>query len=252
MKLYSPAKDTLNLPVWLNRLILYTPFFLFAAFTVFLAIPFTRSTALWVLAENHPVELATFVFFLWAGVLGLKLAGSIVKGRHHLYASAFYALFSIALVVIAMEEVAWGQWVFGFETPDCINHINAQQETTLHNMGCLQGKSELFRLAFSIGGLLGVMIHGMPRFNIAGVPPLLFPWFLIITAHALLDVYNDYFPIEKQFDAYMQRTSELVELLIAMAVFLYILLNSKRISPVLGKQGPSTGRNETNQTTIHL
>ncbi|MEN7973273.1 MAG: hypothetical protein ABFR47_05515 [Verrucomicrobiota bacterium] len=234
MKPHSPAESTEKYSKQQGRLIRYTPFVLFAFFSVFLALPPTRSTALWLLEENHPVELATFGVFLWAGILGFKLAGSIAKNRSIRPAAAFYALFSVMLVVIALEEVAWGQWLFGFETPDYMNHINAQQETTLHNIGCLQGKSEYFRLTFGFGGLLGILSSYRPKLGIIGVPPILTPWFLIITGHACLDIYNDFFPIQKQFDAYMQRTSELIELLIAIAAFLYISLRTKRFSPGQG------------------
>ena len=133
------------------------------------------------------------------------------------------------MIIIAMEESAWGQCLLGYETPEFISRVNAQDQMTLHNIYSLQGKSELFRLAFGLCGLLGIGAYYLPRMNAVGIPPVLLAWFLIISAHASFDLFNDYFPISKRFDFYMQRSSELVELLIAMAACLYIALNSRRI-----------------------
>jgi hypothetical protein len=211
---------------WQNRVIIALPFVLFALISILLAAPPTRPAALWLLKESHPVELATFVFFLWTGVKGLQFTVRLMKDGATL-SSAFFALFSLAMVIIGMEEIAWGQSLFGFETPELFDRINAQQETTLHNIGPLQGRSELFRLAFGLAGLIGLLLNGSIRFRGIAVPPILLPWFLLICGHAVIDIYNDYYPIQQQFDAYMQRTSEVIELYIALCAFLYIRIRAE-------------------------
>ena len=142
----------------------------------------------------------------------------------------FYIFFSIALLFISMEEIAWGQWFIGFETPATWKSINMQGETTLHNIVGLQGKSEIFQLIFGFGGLVGILFSYYPRFEKIGSSILLLPWFIIIILYATLDLYNDYIPIQARFDYYINMTDELIELLIALTAFLYIQLNSRKMN----------------------
>ena len=52
--------------------------------------------------------------------------------------------FSVLLGLLLLEELAWGQVIFGWQTPESIRSINAQQETTLHNIGWFQDRLDLF------------------------------------------------------------------------------------------------------------
>jgi hypothetical protein len=146
------------------------------------------------------------------------------------YAALFFTLFGAVMLLIALEEIAWGQSLLGFETPALFERINEQQETTLHNIGPLQGKSELFRLAFGLAGLVGLLFNRSDAVRRIAVPPVLFPWFLIISGHAALDIFNDIHPIQQQFDAFMQRTSELIELFIALAGFFYVYIRAAEMT----------------------
>jgi hypothetical protein len=42
-------------------------------------------------------------------------------------------MWTLACIYFAGEECSWGQWYFGFETPDFIEEINTQDEFNLHN-----------------------------------------------------------------------------------------------------------------------
>ena len=48
-----------------------------------------------------------------------------------------------ALGLLLMEELAWGQVIFGWRTPELMQDINAQNETTLHNIGWFQDRLDL-------------------------------------------------------------------------------------------------------------
>src|SRR5919199_2265352 len=67
------------------------------------------------LREHHPVEMLSFVFDLLAAILGLALAWRAKKRADGLFVVGFYALFSIGMLWLAGEEVAWGQWVGGVD-----------------------------------------------------------------------------------------------------------------------------------------
>lgn len=43
------------------------------------------------------------------------------------------AVWTLACIYFAGEECSWGQWYFGFETPEVLEEINKQQEFNLHN-----------------------------------------------------------------------------------------------------------------------
>ena len=47
---------------------------------------------------------------------------------------AFHLLLIAGFVVVAGEEISWGQRVFGWETPQTVAEVNLQQETNLHNL----------------------------------------------------------------------------------------------------------------------
>jgi hypothetical protein len=55
---------------------------------------------------------------------------------------------AIVCFLLLMEEISWGQRILGFETPDEIGQINAQQETNLHSM--FVGYNQLIRLAIAL------------------------------------------------------------------------------------------------------
>lgn len=186
--------------------------------------PFTRRATLWMVRENHPVEMFTFLFFLFGGILGLILASRIKKTGEKYIVYTFYYLFSIALLIIAMEEIAWGQWFLGFETPEAWFSINGQGETTLHNLKGLQGHSDMLCVVFGVGGLIGVYVSYFPALHKIGVPNVLISWFVIIAIHGLFDALNDYMTIQEQFDLFISRTDEIIELLIAISSTLYIYL----------------------------
>ena len=211
-----------------GRVLLFAPFVALGASFLLLLGKGTRPAMLWMLRENHPVEVATFALSFAGSLAGLRLARTLRERGEKLLVYGFYAVFSLGLFAIAMEEIAWGQKLLGFQTPAWLKPINRQGETTLHNIGALQGRSEWLRLVFGLAGIAGVLVSRRPRLARIAAPAILLPWFLLITAHAAVDAYNDVFPIQDWFDFTMQRTSEVVELLIAAAALLYVLLNSRR------------------------
>ncbi|WOD43422.1 hypothetical protein [Hwangdonia lutea] len=124
-----------------------------------------------------------------------------------------------------MEEIAWGQWFFSFDTPKDWANINVQKETTLHNIDGIHGYNENLRLLFGLAGLMGIFLGRFKLFKSIGVPKVLFFWFFIVFLHSLVDVLTK-MDDNKQV---MQRISELIEMFIGVSAFLYLYLNYRSI-----------------------
>jgi len=184
----------------------------------------TKEFGFWLMEENAPLEILTFIIFLFSGICGIYFTLKLKK-LLKIEIKLFYILFSFCLILIAMEEVSWGQWFFHFETPSGWAKINGQGETTLHNLNGMQGNSEILRMFFGLAGILGIILSYFDRFKIISAPPILIFWFLIIFCHAMIDFIQDKVVISQQYDFAIVKTSEFIELLIAGSSFLYLWLN---------------------------
>ena len=225
---FKEAEQIYGMPSFFVRAIVLFPFIVVIVSCLLIIIPQTRSASFWIiLSENGPVELTTFVLLVLGGIRGLVLVRLMMRCGEGRFVYGFFALFSIGLLIVGMEEVSWSQTFFGFETPSLIRNINEQEEVTLHNIYFLQGHSECFRLTYGLGGIVGILLCSLRYYPKLGVPMILLPWFLIFVVLAGIDLYNDYYVIHEQFDFLIHMLSEIVEMLIAISGFLYMLLNAR-------------------------
>ena len=82
------------------------------------------------LGENSVVEWLTALFLLLSAYLAMVTGVS--KGSP--YPKWLLLTFASIFFVAFMEELAWGQMMFGWDTPDSFRALNQQGETTLHNI----------------------------------------------------------------------------------------------------------------------
>jgi len=211
--------------------IVLSPIAIFLTYSVLLLLHSTRDFALSMRGENRTIELLTFASLFLGGVLGLMLAWKAKQSNEACITYGFYLVFSIGLIATAMEEIAWGQWFFGFETPLAWKGINVQGELTLHNIRGIHGKTEFLRFAYGVGGLVGIWLARFPKLRLIGTPKILLFWFLIISIHATLDLHVQFFTIEYRIDNLINLVSEFTELMIGISGFLYIWINTRRIGP---------------------
>ena len=66
--------------------------------------------------------------------------------------------FAVLLGLLMLEELAWGQVIFGWQTPESIRAINAQEETTLHNIGWFQDRLDVLTLLATVVVLAVVVL----------------------------------------------------------------------------------------------
>ncbi len=105
--------------------------------------------------ENGVIEIATVILLIWAlGVALIAARDSLSLSRP--LVALWLALHAAGLVYFAGEEISWGQWVLGWETPDWFAARNDQGETNLHNMSSWldQKPRILVFLWILVGGVL--------------------------------------------------------------------------------------------------
>ena len=64
--------------------------------------------------------------------------------------SVVYAIISFVMLFVGLEEIAWGQILFGWKTPENIAAVNAQNQTTLHNLDFFQNYLDLNLFVVSV------------------------------------------------------------------------------------------------------
>ncbi len=79
--------------------------------------------------EDGPIECLSFLGWILAAVLFLWTCKRSSGLR-----SIVYLGFALIAVVLAMEEISWGQRVFGWGSPAFFALENRQSETNLHNL----------------------------------------------------------------------------------------------------------------------
>jgi len=213
------------------RFIALYPFVLVGLFSLGIAFPPTRRATLWMLLENRPVELLTFVMLVIAGVRGLVLAGAVRKAGRGSLAFYFFLAFSLGLLAIGGEEFSWGQKFFGFDTPEGLKEVNPQGELTLHNVGAMQEYLEVFPLVFGLGGLAGLVLSRFPGIRDICPPRILLPAFLVIAGISAIDLVHEFVILHPKLDNLINDLDEVIELLIAISAFFFVSIGATRFSP---------------------
>lgn len=186
---------------------------------------------IWATYEDLIGEWSQTYFFLAATVIAVSVA--LQKSRYRW----FFVMFALAGLYVVLEEISWGQRIFGFPTPDFLKEHNLQGEANLHNVFTGPYKT-LLKDVLSYAVAAGLFAYGlvyplalswqwrMARFldsiGVAAPPLTLWPLFCVAAFFEL-----------KPFSF---NEAELAELLIALAVAataLHYNFSTRRgISPV--------------------
>jgi hypothetical protein len=111
--------------------------FLFFAVTAWVAPDFFETVITHKDAIEHTgfAENLTVLFLIPAIIFGIvTLATHRTLFKSHKHVAFWILMWTLACIYFAGEEISWGQWLVGWETPDAIAQINDQQESNLHNM----------------------------------------------------------------------------------------------------------------------
>ena len=215
---------------WLRAALQFSPVGIAGLFVLLLFYLPTREFAKTLLLENHLVENTTFAAFLLGAVLGAAAAiRSSRSGEHH-FVTSFYALASAALFLIAMEEVNWGQLFIEFETPEIIRKLTKHREMSIHKRHLIDGQSEYLRMIVCVGMWLLLLPWRSPHLQKIAMPRVLWTWPFVITILCGIDLYT----VFVQEPRFFYRTmgiymSEVTEMLIGLAAFLYVAVKLRRL-----------------------
>ena len=76
------------------------------------------------------------------------------------YHGVIYGVIAFGMLFVGLEEIAWGQVLFGWKTPENIAAVNAQNQTTLHNLNFFQNHLDLN--LFLVSAILLVLVLWRP------------------------------------------------------------------------------------------
>jgi hypothetical protein len=142
-------------------------------------------------AEDRLLEWLQFAGFVAATVFA-SLAARLFARRGLKLVPSILLLLGLACVFIAGEEISWGQRIFGFATPEELEEVNKQGETTVHNIGPIL---TLFNFGMLCLGFYGSAVAGYLRFRFPGAQfrrrsDLLVPPLFLTSAFFVLFLYK--------------------------------------------------------------
>ncbi|WP_369130167.1 hypothetical protein [Modestobacter roseus] len=144
------ARD--GLPRSLARAVAWTPVVGIVVGVVLLAV--ARPLYYTVLREDNVVEWLQFAVCLLAAVLAGAAAVRLGRRRELLPAVLMIAV-ALGALLLAGEEISWGQRVFAFTTPEDLAAVNQQAEVNVHNVR-VAGEFSLQAVFKVVSWLMGV------------------------------------------------------------------------------------------------
>jgi len=217
-------------------IVLAPPLFAIAFFALHFI---NRRLYIWLLEEWRPVEDLQFIFFALACWMAFRITRRLWLSHQRAFA-VLYLLFCIAMLFIAGEEVSWGQPVFRriftwWPDRNALRDINAQGETTVHNMRAVQWIFNWFYLLLALYGTLSPLLVWVrhwqedPRARLL-VPPLItVPAFGIMAVFMITRVFIAPYTGLVNSQSYM-RYKEVGELTLAFGLWIFTTMNWRRLS----------------------
>lgn len=196
--------------------------------------------------EDGPVETLGFIYLLFSGIIMLVVCFIMWRDSSKtLLKRLSYLALGLLFLLLAGEEISWGQRVVGFDAPDRIEEINYQNEFNLHNLNFLaDGWSRrlfnIFWISLFVVIPLGIWLIPLVRSRFTKYLPV-FPigFALIFCANFIIAKAVDPFISE-----YKRSTSNEIEehiysaLFLIAAISLLLLLRAARTrTPVSDENG---------------
>jgi hypothetical protein len=195
--------------------------------------------------EDSVLEWPEFVGFAAASLLALVCAWRLWRSGRSLLALA-YLVFAIGAFFVAGEEIAWGQRIIGWGTPETFERINEQKETTLHNINSVQRLTNLSYLLVGVYGSVGAWIV---RLRLRGrrrdVVDLLVPPLFLTAAFFVMFGYKFLrFAFFRESGFTVTRLGEWPEFCLALGLSVFALIVMRRLGARETVEVQPAGRRE--------
>jgi len=135
-------------------------------------------------------------------------------------------VFLLVSSFLALEEISYGQRVFNFDVPDAVKRVNLQGELNLHNTKLVQRFVRKSYILIGFVGGLGWLSR--PFFKSYPVINLITPDWSLSTYFLPAMIFYLWVEIFRVPDSWLHQ--ELFELILAIGVFQFSLMNYKKIS----------------------
>ena len=187
----------------------------------------------WFTREDGFAEDLQVLFWTFALILGFAVIGRLWKSGGKIYA-LLYLVLNVGIIFIIGEELSWGQRIFGWETSAAMKAINKQEETNIHNIEGVGDKIKWLHVIIGAYGtifpLLAMRLRSDSPYHEAAswlVPHFtLVPYFFATLVWRLQA--NLWKPPKKLYFV-ITEYSEVLELVLAVAFFMFLLFQSRRL-----------------------
>jgi hypothetical protein len=191
----------------------------------------------WLVDEDSVLEWGQFGLFLAAAAFGALAVRTLRAARRRREAIAF-CVFVLGCMLVAGEEISWGQRILGLETPDPLVEANIQGELNVHNVSLVRISLKFALIGLALYGFfmpwllrMGALRLG-PRLWLTVPPLFLTSSFLVLAAYnigRLVFFPSGFFGVEQQFT--LGRYGEWPELCLSLALALYAFLVWRQLRP---------------------
>ena len=164
-----------------------------AILVAFCALQTSSPTRLYLaVQEDGALEWLTFWGFLVAACAFIEAAG---RQRHALQTIPWFAAgLGLFCFLVAMEEISWGQRVFGYRPPAYFLKNNFQQELNLHNVMGADLRAHAVEATICLYGILLPLLRflapakrAMQRIGVIAPPATLVPAFTVMLVFYVWD-----------------------------------------------------------------
>jgi len=180
--------------------------------------------------EDGPAENATSILYFISAIFSVLISAIFIKIDKKLFGILYLILF-VFFIVIALEEISWGQRILNLETPDLFS-ANLQGQIGFHNLPMLNDPANLY---FPIIGVIGTfgwalyLIKSNTKYNFFVrhfIPKWYFATFFIpgimFSIPFSLIEFNPLVPEVIQ-EMFRYTAGEFAEFFISLGIFLFIL-----------------------------
>jgi hypothetical protein len=193
--------------------------------------------------EAGIVELATPLFLVIA--IGFSISSLTITRRLELsaYLKSWLLLLIVGATYFALEELSYGQHMFGWDTADSWKELNDQDETNLHNVHALfdQVPRALLTLGILVGGVVLPLYRHFRKIQLDESNRFYWQWpTLDCVSIGLLVILIR--PIQMVHDSDVISTGESKEMFFALFILLYGVSLHSRLRLKAAAASPSAAQ----------